>query len=271
MADTMTDTNQQRAATPKRRLGALSRFFSVATSVQPTLPVVHTTTALAFRDMAEAGEMTPQPCDVFVGEDLLYFFYGKPSYRLFADHDSALTAEAPIALILSPNIAANAARLFPFDSGGFDRYKAFMPRQFKLTNFQLDVPECPPNRIVGAFFSSNRSYFDGEARADALIEADQFEAESLYEILRFKGKGALDDRAWSIEIQVQKSIPLNGSTVLAVVMPSVLIGSELGLTVVDQWKVPLLPYKLSGRGKPADYHALVREQVRTFLVEREFL
>lgn len=253
------------------RVSAFARYVARMAPTTPSLPIVHTTNALCFREMTELGQMTPQPCNVFVGESLLYFFYGKPSYRLFTDYDSALTAEAPVAIILSKNVVTACKRIFPFDSGGFDRYRKFMPRQFHLPHFELKLQDCVPEQVVGTFFDSNLDYFDGLAKSNSEIPADQFEATSISDLLQYKGKDALDDRAWSIEIQIPNIVELNSKTVLAVVMPSVFLDTSLGRTVQDHWGAEAIPYKLSGRGKPAEYHSTVRDLTRNYLVQNELL
>ena len=250
---------------------AFGRFVVQTPSTKPALPIVDTTNALSLREMVELGEMTPQPCDVFAGEQLLYFFYGKPAYRLFTDYDSALTAEAPIALILSASIAAETKRLFPFDSGGFERYRRFMPKQFELQYFDLAPAGCEPGQIVSTFFDSNAKYFAGAPKLDFDAPPDQFELASFLELLRYKGKDAFDDRAWTIELQIPNTISLNSSTVLAVILPSILADTELGRRVSSEWQAEILPYDFTGRGRPIEYHSAVRDLTKSFLQRGQFV
>lgn len=271
MEGTVSKTEDQIKQMTASGPNAFTRYVKRSKAAPPPLPVIHTTNALCLREIVEEGRMTPQPCDVFTGEDLLYFFYGKPSYRLFADFDSALTAEAPVALILSGALVTESKRLFPFDSGGFDRYKKFMPKQFKLPHFELEHSTCEPGQIVTTFFRSNSEYFDGQPRPDLTIPADQFEAESFFQLLKYKGREALDDRAWTIELQIPKAIPLDKTTVLSVVMPDILVDTDLGEIISKKWDVLPLTYNLTGRGKPSDYHATIRGLTRDFLEAKGFL
>ena len=51
-------------------------------SPQPMLPLMHVTKAETFaRYLAKNEKLEPRTCPVF-GEALLYFFYGRPAYKL---------------------------------------------------------------------------------------------------------------------------------------------------------------------------------------------
>ena len=59
-----------------------------ATISQPVLPLMHSTTCENAENILENNLLSATHCGVF-GTDLLYFFYGKPAYRVsskISDH-----------------------------------------------------------------------------------------------------------------------------------------------------------------------------------------
>ena len=256
----------RRSMQPRR----FADFVGKESSVTPILPVLHTTTAFYLAEMVNTGYMIPGPCRVFTGENLLYFYYGKPTYRDELS-ESAIVAEAPVCIILSSDIISKSKRIFPFDSGAFDRYRRFLPRAAGLAHFELSSSRDEPSRIISAFFETNDRYLDGIARQDRVIAADQFEAAALYELYRYKGSGEFDDRGWTIELQVPEDVELRTPSVLALIMPNALAETELHRAIVDQWRIEPILYPLSGRWRPKEFHSQIEALARKSLRDLRYI
>src|ERR1044071_6887776 len=86
-----------------------------AAGFEGKLPLVHTTDLYHFRDIRNSAELQPSDCEVYEGEKLLYFFYGRPSYRPHAQRET-ITAKAllPICLVFSRRVMSEAVRIMPF-------------------------------------------------------------------------------------------------------------------------------------------------------------
>src|ERR1041384_5094254 len=82
------------------------------------LPSVHVTNGYSFRNILGTRTLVPSPDDVFKTEQLLYFFYGKPSYRPSANQQlEPSDAEYSAAFILKPGSLGKlkvVKRVFPF-------------------------------------------------------------------------------------------------------------------------------------------------------------
>lgn len=64
------------------------------------MPIFHTTDAFSFRNMVERRAILPSECPVFKEEHLVYFFYGRPSYRKNSSFAPSLSlASFPVSLV----------------------------------------------------------------------------------------------------------------------------------------------------------------------------
>jgi len=103
---------------PRQRLKRLINSQQAAT---PILPLLHTTDVYRFTNVLEDGQLEPRACPVFKGEPLLYFFYGRPSYRANPKEEATgLDHYLPVCLLFRAQNVTPIKRIFPFDSGGFD-------------------------------------------------------------------------------------------------------------------------------------------------------
>jgi hypothetical protein len=148
---------------PKNRFGKLISQQKVA---KPPLPLVHSTDVYRFRNALDDGELQPRACTVFVGEPLLYFFYGRPSYRVSSDQDAAsLDHYLPVCLLFRSGSITPIKRVFPFDSGGFAKalYADAMHVDMKLEDFLLESDPETPGRVISLFFESVEQYLRARA------------------------------------------------------------------------------------------------------------
>ena len=184
---------------------------------------MHTTSAYRSKGILRAGALEPQPCDVFKGENLTYFFYGRPSYKRESKNQISKYWELPVVFIMNYS-SVKIRRIYPFDTGAFLRnyYPDFIGMT-PLQEFELDSTIDAPQRLVGSFFVNAERYFRLKPRMknDFLnrfqVDVMEEEVRALHDLTaHFDEK--IDDRRFSIEIQTAESTDLGGQ-VMAVVFP----------------------------------------------------
>jgi hypothetical protein len=138
---------------------SLSRYVAAQTPNEPTLPFVHMTDAWVLNRILTSDLLQPRKCPYF-NEDLLYLFYGRPSYRPNAKElASSLSFMAPVCFVLRPESLSFIARMFPFDSGAFHNglFQDFLHPQMTIADFALEPDLQNPARLVNGFFGSNEN------------------------------------------------------------------------------------------------------------------
>lgn len=196
-------------------------FAENGISVTPLLPLVHTTDWHRFRTLKQIPVLEPRACKVY-GEDLLYFFYGKPCYR---PHDgvepTSLSAFHLVSLVVDGATLPTPKRILPFDSGAFRRgfYEPDTHPAMDLPHFEINPTLDAASRTVGQFFGSNKAYFRTTVRPDLIVNCDDLEVEAYVSIVSSRKKGPIDERRSAIEVQIASAVKLLGSKVHAVILP----------------------------------------------------
>jgi len=134
-----------------------------ATNKAPGLPLVHSSETHRLMGMLRDGKIEVTQCDTFKGEELAYFFYGRPSYR--KRHDRPKEWQLPFVMILKSTCLLSIKRLFPFDSGAF--FSNRLPDY--LTTFPADDYEVSSNPaavelLIDIFFGSDEDYLYNRPR-----------------------------------------------------------------------------------------------------------
>lgn len=230
-------------------------MVSEALEAKPTLPLVHGSDAFNFLNALEDGELRPQPCDVFTGESLLYLFYGRPSYRANGDAEpTSLTHYLPILFILRENLANNVRRVFPFDSGAFDRgfYSAHLHHNMTIGDFGLEAAASTPGKLITAFFGDPASYLRAEPSEAVNLPPEQMEAVSYRSIIASRDANSLDSRGAAIELQTAAPVSL-ANQVQAVILPAPFIEKGATVTKLKALGIQAIPYMVHGRTRPSEY------------------
>lgn len=241
---------------------SLERFLtknSIPTSEY--LPLVHTTAAYHLARILKGGSIEPAPCDVFAGEDLSYFFYGRPSYKMTSDQRAAKYWELPSVIILDYS-SVDIKRTFPFDTGAFEgkRYPHFM-NMMPMEEFDASSTLDAAPKLVGTFFVDSSRYFrlKPRAKSDFLsrFQVDVLEEEirALYDLV-VEYDERIDDRRFSIEIQSSKSLELKDAKVLGVVFPEEYLESAPFVELAERLGAELLPYPSYPLKQEAYYHTI---------------
>ncbi|GAA3099817.1 hypothetical protein GCM10010520_51560 [Rhizobium viscosum] len=250
----------------------LKTLVAQSQPASPQLPLVHSTDVYALGDALVKGDLVPESCDVFLGEHLIYTFYGRPSYRPNTDEPAAsLEHYLPVCLIFKTSLAADIRRIFPFDSGAFvdDYYRRFLHKAMKLGDFALEADLSTPGRVVTTFFGSAKNYLLGQSDRDARFDAAQFEARSYAALIDAKDSNAGDSRGSSIEVQFDRTISL-GDWVEAAVIPSSFVDSETG-DALKRLNITTLPYNVHNRFKPNEYTSTVTDLCLAYYAQKGLL
>lgn len=128
------------------------------------LPLVHSTASSNIWKLLERGHIVATPCDTFTGENLAYFFHGRPSYRKFLEQPQEW--ELPLVLVLKSTCLLNVRRIFPFDSGAFNsnRLPTYLSR-FDQSGYEVSGQATALDLIVDIFFGETTlTITDGRSR-----------------------------------------------------------------------------------------------------------
>lgn len=217
------------------------------------LPSTHATDTFTARKIfKQKQELAPSQCPVFK-ELLLYFFYGRVAYRVHPNEPAnALTSYAPVCFVLKPAAVANAKRIYPFDTGAFEAkfYENSMHHKMERGDFEVSNGDESPQRIVKAFFGTNKDYIENKPCLKAPNDPLDLEVESFIALINDPTKNTRDDRVSAIEIQVDRSVPLSGN-LLAAILPNNLRTTWL---IPELRKISATPlfYSITNRMKPSE-------------------
>jgi hypothetical protein len=238
----------------------------------PMMPLTHVCQGYFFREIVRTKQLKPSPCEVF-SEGLLYFFYGKPTYKPKTEGAAVESlALAPVCLVCKPHLIPNPKRIAPFDTGAFAsrRYADYLVRRMEIDDFLLDVSPEMPGRVIAHFFYSNREYFKGKPAAIA-IPPMQFEAQSYYNLITDNGSTNSDHRRSAIEIQTDQLVTIGPDSVLLVVLPEVFLDDpEVRTRVYNDWSAEVATY-FTYHCDPGEYQGVVVNEVWKFLKDRHFI
>jgi hypothetical protein len=178
-----------------------------------------------------------RPCDVFKGDDLVYFFVGRPAFKWDSDSEAEYW-ELPSCLILDYRPAL-VRRIFPFDSGGYSKelFPGFI-QMMGLEAVDLGGDLSTAQAFVGAYFINASNYFHLKPRNEAdfirrfNVDVLDHEVRALYKLIS-TSNSILDDRRIAIEVQAPESVDLIPGRVLAVVFPEVYLESDEFMKYVE--------------------------------------
>lgn len=249
----------------------LNEFVKAAAEAKPVLPLAHTFEAFTFHSISQEGQLRTAPCEVFGGEYLLYFFYGRPAYRTIAGEKSRLMiSQVPVCLLVDPNHVPKVHRVAPFDTGAFEKgvFKQYFHPDMKKEDFLVDPTLEMASRIVGAFFGTNERYFRSRVSDSLNVPVWDFHTSHYVAMIRDESRAPGDDRRATVEIQVDRAVPLGPGAVLAVALPGELLDGPILQTVLA-WNARPITYEFnSGQ---SEYHGVIVEKVKDFLRAEGYL
>lgn len=194
-----------------------------------SLPFFHTCKSVTLRDIFIKKEITPQHCVVF-DKPLTYLFYGKPAYRLPSDgKTSREIGRFPVTFIVDLDKGTRIDQAFPFDTGALvNGYLECVsncelnPAKYGLgTSF--DSIKC----FISSFYGTDRDYFHcNPSITNSDLMPFSFELQKVLSLITERSSKGYDNRAYTVELQIQAPIELSGNQVKAVFLPSDLMGGS---------------------------------------------
>ncbi|MFC1874499.1 hypothetical protein ACFLYX_04275 [Chloroflexota bacterium] len=250
-----------------------NEFITNKQLCEPRLPLLHTCDAFGFRSIIGTKTLLPAPCQVFDGEMLIYFFYGRPAYRTSAGNvQTLISAFMPISIVLKNETINTPKRISPFDTGAFHEglFAQHLHPNMKIEDFFVTPSMDMPQRIVNFFFGSNINYFRGKPR-HVDIPPLEFEVSCYYSLIGETANLPFDDRCSAIEIQSQESVELTQDNVLLVVLPTIFMDDpKVNETICKVWNAQVETYSIH-RGDPKEYVGFIYNAVEQFLTEKGYM
>lgn len=240
---------------------------------EPKMPLIHSTSMLNCRGVINDNCINTIDCDVF-NEKLLYFFYGKPSYRVYSKSKSRNDIACyPVSFIMDPAFDIQIKRIFPFDSGAFHNgfYKSFVSELLPVESFELGTGMDVPQKIIDLFFGNNKSYYFGEIKSGVKFGPLDFELNLYHQLISSTGESSVDDRRSSIELQVDRKIELNKNNIMAVVLPKSAMDDPDVLDVLNKWEAEPITYNTYAGTAPIEYHIIIREYLGIFFKSKKII
>jgi hypothetical protein len=258
----------------------MGRFWNfVRSSAAPCegkLPLVHSTDLYCFRDIRQSGKLEPTKCDVYREERLLYFFYGRPSYRPHL-RKGTVTASAflPICLVMSRTIINKAVRMMPFDTGAFERKMMHPPMHdaMRKEEFELDTASDAPTKTINVFYGNESNYYNAKAKPQiqGCDHLEDLEIDCYFRLLHHRANTEPDDRVSAIEVQIGSPIGLTGH-VHAAILPKPFLHPRSGIAeLVERWGGLAIPYNVKEEFVPREIQGAIFDRLTEYLYQERFL
>jgi hypothetical protein len=246
-----------------------SEFVHCASAPAGGIGLTHVTDCVNIGSVLASGKLEPRPCATFK-KDLLYLFYGRPAYRRKWESEATSNlGYARICFILRDEVAQNASRIFPFDSGGYERFKHAFHDSLEIEDFEI-APTDSPRQIVAAFYDDLGAYYWMKPTAGLTFPLSQNVVDSYYKLITGNLKEAFDDRCAAIEVQLEQPLPLEGQ-VLAVIGPNQMFDDAVLMNQMKAWGAEPRGYKLTSLFNPAEIGGRLLDEVERFLIDRGYL
>lgn len=207
------------------------------------LPFLHVTNGYNFDQITLGDLLRPSECRVFEDE-ILYLFYGRPSYKTKQTFNHRLAFDWPVVFLFKyKSINRFVRSIFPFDSGAFHagRYKYFFDEDSDIDDFRIRRGTDNVARIVSAFYRSNHEYFLGASTKNVEIPINQFEAAGVHELSRAPNHPeaphhlSYDERNSSIEVSLKSELKLEDN-IECLILPTKFLDVPSWREAVERWK-----------------------------------
>ncbi len=151
--------------------------------------------------------------------------------------------------------------MYPCDSGAtYDNRFSPEINAADLNDLALDPRIESARKAVALLFETNSAYFVGSVAPSRPFVASSPEGR-FYQLLKKNGPAGYDDRKSSIEIAVDKAIPLT-EQLMFVVLPNEFIGDPvIHDVIINQWNCDPVGYSTYKGDDPATYYGVVRSEV----------
>jgi hypothetical protein len=241
-------------------------YVGFQAAVSTELPLVHTTECRHMASIQASHTLEPKDCKVF-GEPLLYFFYGRPSYRDPSQTRPILdVAYCPLCFVFKPQRPFKIARMYPFDTGASQKglYEPEIVRSNAIIKYTVAAAIESARQIIQRFFQTNENYLASRPSIGLTFSPGEVDVEAYYKLVTGGGTLECDDRRSAIEIQIKENIDLRDH-LMAVVMPThFLDDASLRKTLIEEWCAHPLTYDADLGMRPTEFHGNVRAMIRKY-------
>lgn len=227
---------------------ALGRFLSKNTiRSAASMPVFHSTSGYAAKNIILSNVIDPQSCEVFSGEKINYLFYGRPSYKMKGRSQISKYWQLPSVFIFEHDID-KFDRIYPFDTGAFAEklYPEFfnmMPRD----QYEVSGVSDSPSKIISSFFVDGERYFKLKPRDKRDFES-RFQIRSIDEEIKSLNEMVLsysediDDRRFAIELQTKNQIRIDSGKCKAIIIPEEYLESDELVEKCESLNIEVMSY-----------------------------
>ena len=252
-------------------MNEFDRFVTTFPPATPLLPLFHVCDAVGFRHIIQDVQLKTFTCKVFE-KDLLYFFYGRPSYRIKANGlPTTSPAYLPVCFILDFTKTGLPFHVYPFDSGAehANLFDDFLYEKWSNADFALTPGWDAPGRVVSCYYETNRNYFLEKPVWREIMPID-LESQSYKNLVENRGDTRYDNRRSSIEVAYESHVPLTPENFLAIVLPLNLMDDKRVTDFIAAYKAQPLTY-ITSHENPGGYHSAIRTAVFKFLADQQYL
>lgn len=254
-------SDRQRSALDTLNRDRFVKFIRAYSPASPLLPAVQITNVDAFGKIASTGVMNLNE------SGKLYFFYGKPSYRLpkASSMPTKVLGDAAVCFVFDLSTLPDLHKVYSFDTGGFfaQRYDDYLPTGVAMADFELAPEHQILAQTVAAFFGSNRNYYAGTVKAGLTIPALDRASEVYAGLIRSSVSEHFDERVCTCELQFDRSISVPNVSLLTIVLPDVLYDDLEVQEILARWRIKPVLYKFK-RSRPDERTEVIYDKLGDF-------
>lgn len=246
-------------------MNEFDRFVASFPPAAPLLPLFHVCDAVGFKSILKDLELRTFPCSVFSME-LVYFFYGRPSYRIKGQGmPSSAAVYHPVCFILDFEKTGLPHHIFPFDSGAqyHGLFNDFLHPSWVNRSFQMQPSIDTPGKLVKCFYGNNENYVH-EAAVRREFSPLDLELGSYQDLISNKGTTKYDNRRSTVEVAYDCNISITPDNLISIVLPMNFMADPRVMDFVTRMKINVETYSTS-HVNPSEYHSSIKVRVDDFL------
>jgi hypothetical protein len=233
-----------------------------------TLPLLHTCDARTFVKVIEDLKLKIRLCDVFK-KDLLYTFYGTPSYKLKMTGSTGDQSHFMVCFILDTTKVKDFYKIYPFDSGAFEKLNAvkqiYFHKDTSIEDFALKNCLSSPKRVIKTFYNNNKNYISKKPQR-ITFPASNYDANQYNVLINDETTGEIDERTSSIEVIFNTDISLSEGIVKQIIIPNNFKDDKILMDLIKRELNISEPIGYETvRGNPNEYFGLIRHLYLEFL------
>lgn len=253
--------------------GFLDDYISKNCSSGPLkrLPLMHSCQGYDAVLIMRENTLKATRCKVF-NQDLLYFFYGKPSYPASGKVDfyTGSSMHCPVCFIVNPKIV-NPNRVFPFDSGAYKsgRYDKIINKKIAIDTYIISEGYKGIQKYISTIYGSNENYINGDV-VENLPECDHIEIPALIKLLKSDDVNEYDERANTIEIISNESYKLSEIVEYVILPYALLKDASVKNWLIDN-KIKYETYRSRKLSAPNRFDEVVFQRVLSYLIKEGYI